>query len=141
MPLVNVAPNISVHPDKIHSVLANPGNWLDIEIEDTPNVLDVTVGGGHLGSQWAHESEAPYPEGVPEFFIKSFTKPGDIVVDVFSGSGTTAAVADRLGRIGIGFDLRMSQCRIGQQRLEHPHLAVLPSKKKDKPFLLLGETE
>ncbi len=119
--------------------LANPGNWLDIE--DAPNVLEMFVGGGHLGSQWSHENEAPMPTRLSDHFIKSFTKPGDICLDPFSGSGTVCESASNLGRIGIGFDLRMSQCRIGQQRIERPHLAVLPSKKKDKPFLLLGETE
>lgn len=81
---------------------ANPGN-----------VLKVKVGGGLMGHPAAHDNEAPFPEGVPEFFIKGWTKPGDVVFDPFSGSGTTACVAARMGRIGIGSDLRMSQCELG----------------------------
>ncbi len=41
---------------------------------------------------------ARFPEGLPEWFIRWLTKPGDLVVDPFAGSGTTAAVAERLGR-------------------------------------------
>ena len=64
--------------------------------------------------------EAPFPEGVPEFFIKGWTKPGDVVFDPFSGSGTTACVAARLGRIGIGADIRFSQCELGTRRHANP---------------------
>lgn len=41
---------------------------------------------------------ARFPEGVPEFFIKLLTDPGDLVIDFFAGSNTTGAVAERLGR-------------------------------------------
>lgn len=43
------------------------------------------------------------------------TKPG-VVLDPFSGSGTTAVVADTLGRIGIGIDLSGDYCRLGSAR-------------------------
>jgi len=36
--------------------------------------------------------------GLPEFFIKFLTKPGDLVLDPFAGSNTTGAAADSLGR-------------------------------------------
>lgn len=41
---------------------------------------------------------ARFPEGLPEFFIKLLTDPGDLVVDFFAGSNTTGAVAERLER-------------------------------------------
>lgn len=41
---------------------------------------------------------ARFPEGLPEFFIKLLTEPGDLVIDFFAGSNTTGAVAERLGR-------------------------------------------
>ena len=48
---------------------------------------------------------AVFPEKLPELCIKAGTKEGDIVLDPFMGSGTTASVAQRLGRKWIGFEL------------------------------------
>jgi DNA modification methylase len=41
---------------------------------------------------------ARFPADLPRFFIKFLTDPGDIVVDIFSGSNTTGCVAEELGR-------------------------------------------
>lgn len=48
---------------------------------------------------------ARFPIQLPEFFIKFLTKPGDLVVDIFSGSNTTGLAAERLGRRWLAFDL------------------------------------
>ena len=48
---------------------------------------------------------AVFPEKIPELCIKAGTKEGDVVLDPFMGSGTTAFVAQRLGRKWIGFEL------------------------------------
>ncbi|WP_027062895.1 site-specific DNA-methyltransferase [Mesoplasma seiffertii] len=45
------------------------------------------------------------PEKLMEYIILSTTNSGDTVLDPFSGSGTTAAVAKKLGRSFIGFEL------------------------------------
>lgn len=84
---------------------ANPGNI-------------IRCSGGHLGSKLAHENEAPFPESLAEFFIKSFCPPNGIVLDPFSGSGTTAAVAKKLGRYYIAIDIRESQRKLTQRRLD-----------------------
>lgn len=101
-----------VIPTYIPPEKANPGN-----------VIHCAVGGGKIGSRLAHENEAPFPEKLVEFFVKSFCPPGGTALDPFGGSGTTAAVADRLGRNAISIDIRESQCeltarRTGQKTLE-----------------------
>lgn len=83
------------------------------------NVIHATVGGRHLGSPLAHENEAPFPEALPEYFLPVLCPPGGKVLDPFSGSGTTVAVAHRLGMHGIGVDIRESQTELGTRRLSH----------------------
>ena len=47
---------------------------------------------------------ARYPEGLPSFFIKMLTAPGDLVLDIFAGSNTTGRAAERLARQWLSFD-------------------------------------
>lgn len=86
--------------------IANPGN-----------VIKRVVGGGVMGSRIAHENEAPFPESLAEFFVRSFCPPGGTVLDPFSGSGTTAAVALKNGRNAIATDIRESQCELTRRRI------------------------
>lgn len=48
---------------------------------------------------------APMPEGLAEFFVKSMSPAGGIVLDPFAGGGTTAVVARRHGRRAGGLEL------------------------------------
>jgi DNA modification methylase len=47
---------------------------------------------------------ARFPAALPEFFIKFLSNPGDVIVDPFSGSNTTGAVAQELGRRWIAIE-------------------------------------
>lgn len=47
---------------------------------------------------------APFPFALPHRLVKLLSFPGDVVLDPFSGSGTTAMAATRLGRDFVGFD-------------------------------------
>jgi len=48
---------------------------------------------------------ARFPAALPEFFVKLLTDPGDLVIDPFAGSNTTGAVAERLSRRWLAFEL------------------------------------
>lgn len=48
---------------------------------------------------------ATFPEEIPEICIKAGSRPGDIVLDPFFGSGTVGLVAERLNRRWVGLDL------------------------------------
>jgi DNA modification methylase len=60
---------------------------------------------------------AAFPVALPEFFIRLMTKPGGLVLDPFSGSGTTALAAKRLGRHWIGIEFSEDSCRLASKRL------------------------
>ena len=49
---------------------------------------------------------APYPPAIPEFAVRMYSGEGDIVIDPFAGSFTSAIEACRLGRIGVGIELQ-----------------------------------
>jgi site-specific DNA-methyltransferase (cytosine-N4-specific) len=48
---------------------------------------------------------ARFPAALPEFYVKLLTRPGDLVVDPFAGSNTTGAVAERLKRRWLSFEV------------------------------------
>lgn len=56
------------------------------------------------------------PEALLERIIRASSNPGDVVLDPFSGSFTTSAVAARLGRNGVGIDLNDEYYEIGLRR-------------------------
>lgn len=76
-----------------------------------------------MGSKLAHENEAPFPEKLAEFFIRSFCPKGGIVLDPFSGSGTTCAVAEKTGRNWIGIDVRESQVALSNKRIKEARMS------------------
>jgi len=59
---------------------------------------------------------ATFPEEIPEVCIKAGTKLGDLVLDPFVGSGTTCAVASRLGRNSIGIELNEEYFKLARKR-------------------------
>lgn len=75
------------------------------------------------------------PEALLERLIKASSSEGDLVLDCFCGSGTTAAVAERLGRRWIASDLGRFAIHVTRKRL----LSV----KEVKPFIVqnLGKYE
>ncbi len=61
---------------------------------------------------------ATFPMELPEFFIKLMTQEGDIVLDPFVGSGTTALAAIRLGRNFVGIDKKKEYAHLSTSRTE-----------------------
>ena len=57
------------------------------------------------------------PERLMERIIKASSNPGDVVLDPFSGTFTTCAVARRLGRQAVGIELQEEYIKIGLRRL------------------------
>lgn len=93
--------------------------YIPPEIANPGNVHKISVGKGHMGDDLAHENEAPFPESLAERFIKTLCPPNGIVLDIMSGSGTTAAVAQKLGRRYIAVDVRQSQVELMRKRLNY----------------------
>lgn len=60
---------------------------------------------------------AVFPEELAELHVKTWSNEGDLVLDPFVGSGTTALVSKRLNRNWIGFDVNEEYCRMAEKRL------------------------
>jgi DNA modification methylase len=60
---------------------------------------------------------ATFPPALAERCIKAGSRPGDTILDPFSGAGTTAMVADRLGRDAIGIELNPAYSAMAHKRV------------------------
>lgn len=79
-------------------------NWIGRDKVYPTNVL-------HLATECSNKNHcAPFPIALPSWFIKLFTRPGDIVLDPFLGSGTTAFAAKQLQRHFIGIEIKKEYC-------------------------------
>ena len=68
---------------------------------------------------------ATYPPELIEPCILAGCPEGGIVFDPFAGSGTTVAVANRLGRRGIGVDLSYNYLQLAQERVGKVQLPLV----------------
>ncbi len=91
-------------------------NWENREMAYPTNVL-------HLATECNNKNHsAAFPEELPEWFIKLFTKPFDTVLDPFMGSGTTLIVANRMKRNSIGIDVIPEYCEMVKKQLDSVEL-------------------
>jgi site-specific DNA-methyltransferase (adenine-specific) len=60
---------------------------------------------------------APFPEELAYRLIKLYSFQEDLVCDPFCGSGTTVAVAARLGRAAVGVDISEEYCKVASERV------------------------
>lgn len=89
----------------------NVSNWVNRKMAYPTNVL-------HLATECGNKNHsAAFPPSLPSWFIKLFTKEGDVVLDPFMGSGTTLFVANEMGRSSIGIDIVKEYCEEVRRRL------------------------
>jgi len=80
------------------------------------------------------------PEALLERIIKASSNPDDIVLDCFIGSGTTAAVAQKLGRRWIACDLNKGAIQLTSKRLQRIIKNQISDKTSGKQLELGKET-
>ena len=91
----------------------NISNWIGRDMVYPDNVL-------HMATEcYNRNHSAAFPMDLPEWFIKLFTKEGDIVLDPFNGSGTTCVAAKRLKRHWIGIDTIEEYCNVSRERIQN----------------------
>ena len=97
--------------------------------------LSICTGGERLKNNGEKAHPTQKPEALLHRVLLASSNPGDLVLDPFFGTGTTGAVAKRLGRDFIGIDadpgyVDLAAKRIASvQPLDQEDLAVTPSKR------------
>ena len=89
----------------------NISNWVGRDMVYPNNVL-------HMATESSNKSHsAVFPVGLPAWFIRLFTRPGDTVLDPFIGSGSTAVAALTLGRRFVGIDINPDYIALSDKRI------------------------
>jgi DNA modification methylase len=105
----------------------NISNWLDRSKAYPTNVL-------HLATECSNKNHsAAFPEELPEWFLKLFTRPGDVVLDPFMGSGTTNKVAQRMGRHSVGIEIMPAYYEQVRQELPALELRLMEPNSSYEP--------
>jgi DNA modification methylase len=82
------------------------------------NIFYYNVGSASSKDKRAFEHPAIFPEQLAEDQIRSWSNEGDVVLDIFSGSGTTGKTAVRLRRNFIGIEIAEKYNEIARERIE-----------------------
>jgi DNA modification methylase len=102
----------------------NISNWLTRTKVYPTNVL-------HLATECNNKNHsAAFPEGLPEWFIKLFTRIGDTVLDPFMGSGTTNIVAEKMRRNSIGIEILPEYYEMVKSQISPVELYLFEPKVK-----------
>jgi site-specific DNA-methyltransferase (adenine-specific)/site-specific DNA-methyltransferase (cytosine-N4-specific) len=102
----------------------NVSNWLDRKYVYPTNVLNFAT----VCNNKNHS--AAFPNELPEWFIKLFTKEYDIVLDPFMGSGTTLQVAKRMRRNSIGIEIIPEYVGMVKKEILKSEFVLFESKAK-----------
>lgn len=96
-------------------------NWIGRDKAYPTNVL-------HLATETKNKNHsAVFPQDLPKWFIKLFTKKGDWVLDPFMGSGTTAIIAQQMERNAIGIEILPEYFKLAQKSLK-PVMDLRPAQ-------------
>jgi modification methylase len=82
-------------------------------------LLPICAGGERVkGADGAKAHPTQKPEALLYRILLACTKPGDVVLDPFFGTGTTGAVARRLGRRWIGIERESAYAKVARERID-----------------------
>jgi len=96
----------------------NVSNWVGREMVYPNNVI-------HMATEcYNRNHSAVFPIDLPKWFIKLFTEPGDVVLDPFIGSGTTAVAALQLSRSFVGIELSPENVATATDRVSELQIAL-----------------
>ena len=110
------------HPQALSSQYGNGGKRKDLwtphpKGAKPKDVIEIPTTCNGMGETTAHPTQKP--EELVRKFVLASSKPGETVLDPFSGSGTTLVVAEQLGRKWLGCELEAEYNRWAMDRLDN----------------------
>jgi len=121
----NSCSNPHIVPRHEYIIVFSKGQW---KLEGNPQNCDLDKKEfmEYTRSIWVFAPEsrnkighpAPFPEELPYRLIKFYSYKGNVVLDMFAGSGTVGLVAQKLGRDFILIDNSMEYCKLSASRLK-----------------------
>ncbi len=110
----------------------NVSKWVGRDMVYPSNVI-------HMATECGNKQHsAAFPIDLPTWFIKLFTNEGDMVLDPFLGSGTTALSAMQLGRRFVGIDINREYINISANRLYGTQLQLKGLAEEAASYLVDG---
>jgi modification methylase len=99
-------------------------------------LIPICTGGERIKDKGKKAHPTQKPEALLHRVLLSSTNPGDLILDPFFGTGTTGAVAAKLGRRYIGIERDATYARVAKERLAHvvpidEDLLRTPSKRTE----------
>lgn len=109
-------PAVNYRPDRYKSQMKNPSD-----------VWRIPMVSGNFIERTGHPAQ--YPEKLIERIVLAATNPGDVVLDPFIGSGTSAVVAMENNRHYVGYEIEPEYVRIANERIEKRKVNNVLSKE------------
>ena len=96
----------------------NVSKWVGRDMVYPTNVI-------HMATETSNRNHsATFPVDLPAWFTRLFTQPGDVVLDPFIGSGTTALAVAQLSRYYVGIDLSKEYVELARKRISHAQIRL-----------------
>jgi DNA modification methylase len=114
-------PALNYRPDRFKSQMKNPSD-----------VWYIQMVSGNYPERTSHPAQ--YPEELIERIVKVASKEGDIVLDPFIGSGTTARIAKDLSRKYIGYEINPEYIKMCERRLAQSSNRKKKKSKDVRPY-------
>lgn len=102
---------------------------IPVEMRAPTSVLEInSVNHGERG---LHPTQKPI--ALMSHLVRTYTNPGELILDNTMGSGTTLVAAQNEGRQAVGIELSEEYCKIAVERLRQPSLFTLPTNNPLQP--------
>ena len=87
--------------------------------EDKKEFMSLVYGQWEYFADTKQQTKATFSMDIPMRALKILTYKNDIILDPFTGSGTSLVAAEILGRRWIGIELSPNYCKVAQERVQH----------------------